>query len=96
MCPRPFPRSFDPPRIASRYSFHPGIYIPRPGLQPLDPGLYLPADLREKTPSFFNGSPEVGLGLYTTTAGVIIGEVSGLVLIVFAIILLKKGKERVG
>lgn len=41
-----------------------------------------PMDFNRGLPLLFSGSPEVGLGLYSTTAGSIAGEVIGLILVV--------------
>jgi hypothetical protein len=45
-------------------------------------------------PLLFHGSHEVGLGLYSTTVGSIIGEIGGLSLTVMMIIILIKDRKR--
>lgn len=45
-------------------------------------------------PLFFNGSPEIGLGLYTTSFGSIAGEICGLILIVAMVIVLRNSYRK--
>ena len=45
-------------------------------------------------PVFFNGSPEIGLGLYSTSFGSIAGEIGGAFLIVTMVIVLKNAHRK--
>jgi hypothetical protein len=45
-------------------------------------------------PVLLNGSPEIGLGLYSTTAGRLIGEAAGLLFVVVMIISLARSSDR--